>query len=112
MAWPKKTSVETLSSMLKKKSAASRPIVNVSRSASGIVRIRHGYGTPEEWYKLKAEVHERDGGKCVSCGSIEHLHAHHLQRESRGGTLNRRNLITLCEHCHEQRHSHMHKHRK
>ena len=107
MAWPKKPKLETLSSLTRKAAAASKPATRTYRTKSGIVRIRHGYGQPADWYALKAEVHARDGGQCVQCGSTEHLHAHHIHRESRGGALTARNLITLCEFCHSQRHSHM-----
>ena len=47
--------------------------------------------------KVKAEVWNRDGGKCVECGSEEHLHFDHILPCSKGGTsLYAENIQLLC----------------
>ena len=47
--------------------------------------------------KVKAEVWNRDGGKCVECGSEEHLHFDHILPYSKGGTsLYAENIQLLC----------------
>jgi hypothetical protein len=37
---------------------------------------------------------------CVACGSIKGLNHHHLVPQSRGGSDEEWNLITLCRECH------------
>ena len=35
----------------------------------------------EEWRQVAAMVKDRDGNKCVICGSTENLNAHHIGYE-------------------------------
>lgn len=53
----------------------------------------------EIWSK---KVRERDGNKCVLCGSTEHLNAHHLMPKKfwKDYRLELNNGITLCCKCH------------
>ena len=44
-------------------------------------------------------VWNRDGGKCVKCGSTERLEFDHIIPISRGGSTTTRNLQLLCEKC-------------
>ena len=55
-----------------------------------------------EW---SAAVKERDG-KCMECGSLEHLHAHHVQPRSLFPELklSLENGRTLCYGCHKRWH--------
>lgn len=60
------------------------------------------YNSPE-WAKMRSECFRRDGYRCVDCGSIDRLHAHHLS------TFNYKKpdlacLVTLCNACHVKRH--------
>jgi hypothetical protein len=61
--------------------------------------------------KLRHQVLERDGGKCVKCGRSPKTHpgvtlnAHHKIWEVDGGTTILENLETLCEDCHEGLHA-------
>lgn len=52
------------------------------------------------WATIKAEVHERDGFRCVACGSPDRLEAHHEEPVSDGGLPELENLTTLCFQCH------------
>jgi HNH endonuclease len=46
---------------------------------------------------VKLEVWKRDGGKCVECGSHEHLHFDHVIPFSRGGaSITAENVQLLC----------------
>lgn len=48
---------------------------------------------------LREAVFERDGHKCVRCGSTEHLQADHILPQSAGGPHIIENLRTLCRPC-------------
>jgi 5-methylcytosine-specific restriction endonuclease McrA len=50
--------------------------------------------------EIKKEVWQRDGGKCVICGSIKNLHFDHDLPFSKGGTsLLAKNIRLLCAKC-------------
>ena len=53
----------------------------------------------EEWKKIAQMVKERDGNKCVICGSTENLNAHHIGYD--GDCLDENDIVTLCNRCHE-----------
>lgn len=49
--------------------------------------------------KVKDLVWNRDGGKCVECGSNENLEFDHIIPFSKGGANTYRNIQLLCENC-------------
>ena len=49
--------------------------------------------------KVKDQVWNRDGGKCVECGSNEKIEFDHIIPISKGGSNTYRNLQILCEKC-------------
>ena len=49
--------------------------------------------------KVKDTVWNRDGGKCVECGSNKDLEFDHIIPFSEGGANTYRNIQLLCEHC-------------
>ena len=53
----------------------------------------------EEWKQVAEMVKDRDGHKCVICGSTENLNAHHICYE--GDCLDENDIVTLCNRCHE-----------
>ena len=53
----------------------------------------------EEWKQIAQMVKERDGQKCVICGSTENLNAHHIGYD--GDCLDENDIVTLCNRCHE-----------
>ena len=53
----------------------------------------------EEWKQVAEMVKERDGHKCVICGSTENLNAHHICYD--GDCLDENDIVTLCNRCHE-----------
>ena len=59
---------------------------------------------PEEYIELRERVFERDGYRCVRCGSPGPLQAHHLQFRSQQGGDIEDNLITLDSLCHDKLH--------
>jgi len=64
---------------------------------------------PEFNEELREKVKERDGGKCVSCGSTENLVVHHIWSK---GENDLEDLTTLCASCHIRLHNRISKHRK
>jgi hypothetical protein len=64
-------------------------------------------GTPD-WEKLRALIFERDGMKCVDCGTFlagKAYNCHHAKPVSQGGRGDPMNLVSLCPSCHRKRHS-------
>lgn len=63
-------------------------------------KIRNAY--KYDFKKIRPQVLERDGNKCVICGSADKLHAHHW--DNSGGTEQANNdlsnLATMCDICH------------
>ena len=49
--------------------------------------------------EVKMYVWQRDGGKCVKCGSQESLEYDHIIPFSKGGSSTERNIQLLCEKC-------------
>ena len=53
----------------------------------------------EEWKQVAEMVKDRDGNRCVICGSTENLNAHHIGYD--GDCLDENDIVTLCNRCHE-----------
>jgi 5-methylcytosine-specific restriction endonuclease McrA len=53
--------------------------------------------------EVQREVWQRDGGKCVVCGSQERLEFDHIIPHSKGGANTARNLQLLCEDCNRKK---------
>ena len=49
---------------------------------------------------VKAYVRARDGFRCRSCGTRDHLEVHHIRQRKDGGSNSPDNLVTLCHGCH------------
>ena len=52
--------------------------------------------------RFRNEVFERDGHKCVKCGCVDELSAHHItdRSEMPDGGYVKENGISLCKNCH------------
>lgn len=53
--------------------------------------------------KLRKQVYERDGHKCLACGTESNLTCDHIHPESKGGTTTLDNLQTLCRSCNSKK---------
>lgn len=53
--------------------------------------------------KLRKQVHERDGHKCLTCGTGLDLTCDHIHPESKGGLTTLENLQTLCRSCNSKK---------
>jgi len=56
---------------------------------------------------VKMFVWQRDGGKCVKCGSRENLEFDHIIPLSKGGSNTERNIQLLCEKCNREKHDNL-----
>lgn len=63
---------------------------------------RYTYGA--DWFSMSKAVQDREGNRCLDCGSKDHLHTHHIRRLGDRGQNSKANLIALCESCHSLRH--------
>lgn len=52
--------------------------------------------------KVKKTVYERDGGRCILCGSTRGLPEAHYIPRSAGGLGIEENIVTLCRFCHHK----------
>lgn len=52
---------------------------------------------------LRLKVYERDGFKCVYCGSKKNLSLDHVTPESKGGATVEGNLVTACKPCNSKK---------
>ena len=52
---------------------------------------------------VKDKVWNRDGGKCVLCGSNENIEFDHIVPFSKGGANTYRNIQILCESCNRRK---------
>lgn len=50
---------------------------------------------------VKAAVWQRDGGRCVNCGSVYAAPEAHFIPRSLGGLGVEENIVTLCRRCHD-----------
>lgn len=50
--------------------------------------------------KVKNIVWERDGGRCIICGSPYAMPNSHIIRRSQGGLGTPENIVTMCQRCH------------
>lgn len=78
----------------KKKRRVDRALAMMNSGANLPTRKREPVPT-----NVQAFVWNRDGGRCVKCGSQERLEYDHIIPFSRGGSNSARNLQLLCEMC-------------
>ena len=84
------------SSMLALRDERDRPLYRVTCSGN---LARNFKVRPE----VRKRVLERDGEKCVWCGSTRELEIDHIVRYADGGSNEPDNLRTLCHRCHVKR---------
>lgn len=53
--------------------------------------------------KVREAVHKRYNGKCVRCGSTEHLTIDHIIPISKGGNMIKDNLQLMCYNCNQEK---------
>jgi len=81
-----------LDRIAQKEKKVDRAIARLSQATSTSVR----QPIPDD---VKILVWQRDGGRCVKCGSQKNLEYDHIIPLSKGGGNTARNLQLLCEDC-------------
>ena len=66
----------------------------------GIEGEEYQQGEQLGYENVKAYVKARDGFRCRSCGTRDHLEVHHIRQRKDGGSDSPDNLVTLCHGCH------------
>jgi len=87
-------------SKIKENEKLQREIERARSIINGEERIRRRQRIPDS---VKSFVWNRDGGKCVECGSKKKLEFDHIVPFSKGGSDTARNLQLLCEGCNRQK---------
>jgi len=57
-------------------------------------------GSSRAWRRVREQVLQRDGRRCVRCGQTAGLEVHHVRSRAAGGGDELANLVTLCHHHH------------
>ena len=72
----------------------------------GVSSFHHLIRGTAKWANWRKEVYERDGYKCLDCGSSVALEPHHIlpvrDKKHRHLLFNSKNGITLCRECHQK----------
>lgn len=91
----------------------SRPCIVCGTLATGTYCPRHAPkpgsrawrgGSTRAWRKVRAQALQRDGDRCVKCGSGGPLQVHHVVPLAEGGSMALDGLTTLCSDCHHVAH--------
>jgi hypothetical protein len=69
--------------------------------AGGPQETISGQSPCSDWPQIRRECFRKDERRCQRCGGKNDLTAHHLRPRAWGGPDVLRNLITLCERCHD-----------
>lgn len=64
---------------------------------------KNGFGSRHVSDRVKREVWDRDGGKCVLCGSSERIEFDHVHPVSKGGSSSASNVQLLCRTCNRKK---------
>jgi 5-methylcytosine-specific restriction endonuclease McrA len=81
--------------------------VATQRQAVAAEQQRQGRDTRYISQQVRSEVWNRDGGKCVECGSTFYLEYDHIIPLSRGGATSANNLQLLCRGCNSRKSHHI-----
>lgn len=91
---------------------AAESAVKVLESSSLIESVAGGWLVSTEFSKprrsaisviVKREVFDRDGGRCIQCGSTEHLEYDHRKPWIMGGSDEISNIQLLCRSCNRRK---------
>ena len=77
---------------------AFRPFEKSYMQATHLRLVSYHYGYPDEYFKARHWVLERDNFRCIHCGRRGSLHVHHLDCNKDNDSYD--NLVTLCIDCH------------
>lgn len=81
----------------------------IPKSPTGKGSVSPGERDPKRLFSKseKAEMLEKQGGKCAQCGeakTVDEVHGHHVERHADGGKTNSSNGAAVCKTCHTEIH--------
>lgn len=98
--------------LTKERKRTEKERMNQLKEQVKVEMLQRGELTEEDYIKrepipqnVQDRVWNRDGGKCVKCGSTERIEFDHIIPFSKGGTNTYRNLQILCQKCNRQKHN-------
>lgn len=78
---------------------------DISCYVASLCSKKRSYYRRINYYRSKLRSYHRYlkflGNKCIVCGSISKLEAHHIKSQVRGGEDIKQNIVTLCSACHK-----------
>jgi 5-methylcytosine-specific restriction endonuclease McrA len=77
-----------------------RPVWRLMCSDCNSQAPKDSGGLPEDWRRVRSRVLRRDGRRCKHCGTRDRLSVHHVTPRPLGSH-DPKNLVTLCETCHD-----------
>ena len=79
---------------------------NAPNWQGGKISFHHKMRGRHQWREWRKKIYERDGYKCLDCGSNVNLEPHHIlpirKEEYRARLFDLTNGITLCRQCHQK----------
>lgn len=84
-----------------------RKLERLAKAMAAAKEVREEAGRERIPEEVRLLVWERDGGRCVKCGSTEDLEFDHIIPASKGGNNTEKNVQLLCAKCNQEKGAHI-----